>query len=138
MSPFPLLHTGSMYWLVVRLIFCMFVCLIVWVFVWVCESYIVHHFNGTGLRCAPLTCIVHHGSHGGPMSLRSRGHPPTFFFFFFGGGSHETCTKQPLLVRAREHTGQLTANILGSCTRALMQSIVFQTHYYFIPPIIKY
>ena len=27
--------------------------------VWVCESYIVHYLNGTGLRCAPPTCVVH-------------------------------------------------------------------------------
>ncbi len=26
--------------------------------VWVCESYIVHHLNGTGLRCAPPTYVV--------------------------------------------------------------------------------
>ncbi len=24
----------------------------------VCESYIVHHFSGTGLSCAPPTCVV--------------------------------------------------------------------------------
>ncbi len=40
-----------------------------------CGSYVVHHFNGRGLRCAPLTCIVHYGAQGGPMSLRSRGDP---------------------------------------------------------------
>ena len=28
----------------------------------VCESYIVHHLMGTRLRCAPPTCIVHHGA----------------------------------------------------------------------------
>ena len=27
---------------------------------WVYETYIVHYLNGTGLRCALLTCIVHH------------------------------------------------------------------------------
>ena len=27
--------------------------------VWICESYVVHHLNGTGLCYAPLTCIVH-------------------------------------------------------------------------------
>ena len=26
----------------------------------VCETYVVHHLVGTGLRCAPPTCIVHH------------------------------------------------------------------------------
>ncbi len=25
-----------------------------------CGTYIVHHGNGTELRCAPLGCIVHH------------------------------------------------------------------------------
>ena len=34
-----------------------------------CESYVVHHFCSTGsctsdLRCAPLTCVVHHGAQG--------------------------------------------------------------------------
>ncbi len=28
--------------------------------VWVCESYVVHHLVGTGLYCAPPTCVVHH------------------------------------------------------------------------------
>ncbi len=28
--------------------------------IWVCESCLVHHLNGTGLHCAPLTCIVQH------------------------------------------------------------------------------
>ena len=28
--------------------------------VWVCETFVVHHLNGTGLHCAPPTCIVHH------------------------------------------------------------------------------
>ncbi len=32
----------------------------VYVCVGVCETYIVHHFMGTGLCCAPVTCIVHH------------------------------------------------------------------------------
>ncbi len=27
--------------------------------IWVCVTYIVHHFNGTELSCAPSTCIVH-------------------------------------------------------------------------------
>ena len=27
--------------------------------VWVCETYVVHHVMGTGLCCAPPTCIVH-------------------------------------------------------------------------------
>ncbi len=35
----------------------MFVC----VCVWVCETYVVLHLNGTGLHCAPPTCVVHHG-----------------------------------------------------------------------------
>ncbi len=26
---------------------------------WVCGTYVVHHFNGTEVRCAPLTCGVH-------------------------------------------------------------------------------
>ncbi len=35
------------------------------------------YLNGTGLCCAP-TCIVHHGAHRGPLSVRSgRGSPPT-------------------------------------------------------------
>ena len=34
----------------------LFVCLCIWV----CETYVVHHFVGTGLCCAPPTCIVHH------------------------------------------------------------------------------
>ncbi len=51
-----------------------FVCLCVWV----CESCVLHHFVGTGLRCAPLTtCAVHHGAQGGPMSVRSGGLPDT-------------------------------------------------------------
>ncbi len=28
--------------------------------VWVCESYFLHHLPGTGVCCAPLTCVVHH------------------------------------------------------------------------------
>ncbi len=27
--------------------------------VWVSETYVVHHFMGAGLRCAPPACIVH-------------------------------------------------------------------------------
>ena len=27
---------------------------------WVCETYVVHHLNGTGLHCASPTCVVHH------------------------------------------------------------------------------
>ena len=34
----------------------------------------VHHFNSTGLHCAPPTCVVHHGTQGGPMSLHVRYH----------------------------------------------------------------
>ena len=34
----------------------LFVC----VGVWVCETYVVHYLNGTGLCCAPPTCVVHH------------------------------------------------------------------------------
>ncbi len=41
---------------------------------WVCDSYVVHRLNSTGLRCAPPTCVLHHGAQGGPMSVRSRGH----------------------------------------------------------------
>ncbi len=26
---------------------------------WVCDTYVVHHLVGTGLRCAPPSCIVH-------------------------------------------------------------------------------
>ena len=26
----------------------------------------MHHFVGTGLCCAPTTCVVHHGAQGGP------------------------------------------------------------------------
>ena len=46
----------------------------------ICGTYVVHHFDGTELRCAPLTCVVHHqpalchGAQGGPTFLRSRGH----------------------------------------------------------------
>ncbi len=29
-------------------------------FVYVCGTYIVRHLNGTELRCAPSTCVVHH------------------------------------------------------------------------------
>ncbi len=29
-------------------------------FVWVCGTYIVHHYKGTELNCAPFTCILHH------------------------------------------------------------------------------
>ncbi len=28
--------------------------------VWICETYVVNHLVGTGLRCARLTCVVHH------------------------------------------------------------------------------
>ncbi len=42
--------------------------------VWVCETYVVHHFLGTGLHCAPPICVVHHGAQGGSMSVRSKGH----------------------------------------------------------------
>ncbi len=28
--------------------------------VWVCDSYVAHHPVGTGLCCAPQTCVVHH------------------------------------------------------------------------------
>ncbi len=30
----------------------------------------MHHLMGTGLRCAPPTCDVHHSAQGGPMSVR--------------------------------------------------------------------
>ncbi len=40
---------------------------------WVCVTYIVCCFNGAELRCAPSTCIVHHGTQGGPNVFRSRG-----------------------------------------------------------------
>ncbi len=43
------------------------VCLSVHLTVWVCEAYIVHHFNGTALRCALSACVVHHGAQGGPV-----------------------------------------------------------------------
>ena len=43
---------------------------------WVCETYVVHYLNRTGLRCAAPTCLVHHGALGGPtgqsQSLRSK------------------------------------------------------------------
>ena len=45
------------------------------------------------LRCAPPGCIVHHGEQGGPMSVRSEGHPRHFSFF---DGSQRTCKKQTL------------------------------------------
>ena len=32
----------------------------VFLFFWVCGTYVVHHFNGLELPCAPSTCIVHH------------------------------------------------------------------------------
>ena len=42
--------------------------------VWACERYVVHHLMRyrtmlctTDMRCAPLTCIVHHGAQGGPV-----------------------------------------------------------------------
>ena len=38
----------------------------------VCESYAVHYLNDPGLCCAPVTCVVHHGAQGRPMSKRSR------------------------------------------------------------------
>ena len=40
---------------VMFLVPCMCLC------VWVCESDILQHLNGTGLHCAPPTCIMHHG-----------------------------------------------------------------------------
>ncbi len=40
--------------------------------VWICGSYAVHHFNGTELCCAPLTCIVHHSAERGPNQLPLR------------------------------------------------------------------
>ncbi len=78
----------------------------------VCEAYIVHHFVGTWLHCAPLTCIVHYQSAlctGGPMSLRSRGHPRHFSRALFPG-------------RLNIHT---YTNIHRWCKRAQMYSIVF-------------
>ncbi len=33
------------------------------------ETYILHHFVGTGLCCAPLTCVVHHGAQGGLIKI---------------------------------------------------------------------
>ena len=36
--------------------------------VWVCKTYVVHHLLGTGLRCAPPTCVVHQGE---PVSVTS-------------------------------------------------------------------
>ena len=37
--------------------------------VWLCGTYVVHHFNGTELCCAPSTCVVHHDAQGGPTFL---------------------------------------------------------------------
>ncbi len=67
--------------------------------VWVCGTYItsMHHFVGTGLRCAPSTCIVYHRPavctrvHKEDLFLfLTRGHAQHFLFF---GGSHGTCIK---------------------------------------------
>ncbi len=38
---------------------------------WVCETYVVHHFNSTGLCCAPLTCIVCHGANEEGLCLKA-------------------------------------------------------------------
>ncbi len=40
------------------------ICITLCLSVWVCGSYVVHHLNGTGLRCAPPTCVVHHSAQG--------------------------------------------------------------------------
>ncbi len=67
----------------------------------ICGTYIVHHFNGTGLRCAPLTCIVHHRPelctivHTGDPLFEKLGSPPKFVIF---GGSHGTFWKRTLFV----------------------------------------
>ena len=31
---------------------------------WVCETYVGHYLNGTGLHCAPPTCVVHNMTNG--------------------------------------------------------------------------
>ena len=69
---------------------------------WVCESYVVHHLVGTGLRCAPPTCVVHYGAQGGPTFVKCGGRPwsnvgVTRHFSFFGG-SQGTCKKRTLFV----------------------------------------
>ena len=35
----------------------------------ICGTYVVHHFVGTQLCCAPLTCVVHHGAQRGTCFL---------------------------------------------------------------------
>ena len=51
------------------------------------------------LRCAPPTCVVHHGEQGGTMSVRCGGHPRHLFWQYLGqvrfrtshvsGGGHD-------------------------------------------------
>ena len=69
------------------------------------ETYVMHYLNSTGL---PPNCIVHHGAKGGPMSVRSRGHPR---HFSFSGGSHGTCTKRTLFVHIVHILWWLTTNM---------------------------
>ena len=59
----------------------------------VCETYAVHHLVGIRLHCPPPTCVVHHGALGGPIYMRSGGHPRHFSFF---DGSQGTFKKQTL------------------------------------------
>ncbi len=56
------------------------VCLCIHPGLW--DLYAVHYLNGKGLRCAPLTCVVHHqpGCTRGTLKWGSR---PTFFFFWW-------------------------------------------------------
>ena len=63
-----------------------------------CETYVVHHLVRTGLRCAPLTCIVHYGGalcttvHKGDLCPWERGVAPNICLYWLGGARvHFAC-----------------------------------------------
>ena len=62
--------------------------------VWICETCVVHHFIGTGLHCAPATCVEHHRPALGTMFHKGDLCPGEV------GGAQGTCTKRTLFRHA--------------------------------------
>ncbi len=54
---------------------CVSACLGLWELYWALPQWYRTTLCTTNQHCAPLACIVHHGVQGGPMFMRSRGHP---------------------------------------------------------------
>ena len=64
----------------------------------------MHYFNGTGLRCAPPTCVVHHGAQGGPMFVRSGGSTKIFVADNEHANQGSHCSSVPIHFGSAQHT----------------------------------